>query len=215
MSIYRFASSTDPDLDRHMRAVVKWQVEKRVKETTYNWMPIDYTAHKSLIHLVGRAAPEYAAIYKIFSEISRRHPDFRPRSFFDFGAGVGTGTWAAAALWQKSLYEYYLVDGSADMNELSDKILRDGDINKNRTLKSVYYRQFLPASDDVGVLHYGIDIILASPRLLRCWLTKREMLLHTMRLAFCSANNAMRFVVLEARMIFGVRIREAGGICSM
>lgn len=82
-------------------------------------------------------------------EIAGRNPEFKPNSFFDFGSGVGTGTWAASALWKKSLYEYFLVDSSREMNDLSDLILRGGDQNKHMSLKTVYYRQFLPASTDV------------------------------------------------------------------
>lgn len=102
-----------------------------------------------MTYAMGRAALEYAVVQRIFNEIAHRHPDFKPRSFFDFGAGVGTGTWAASQLWKQSLYEYFLVDSSREMNDLSELILRDGDANKNMTLKNVYYRQFLPASNDV------------------------------------------------------------------
>lgn len=68
---------------------------------------------------------------------------------FDFGAGVGSGTWAASEIWKHSLHEYFLVDDSRDMNDLSELILRDGNENKNLTVKNVFYRQFLPASDEV------------------------------------------------------------------
>lgn len=98
---------------------------------------------------MGRSALEYAVVQRVFNEIAQRHPDFKPSSFFDFGAGVGTGTWAASQLWKQSLYEYFLVDNSREMNELSDLILRGGDANKHMSLKNVYYRQFLPASSDV------------------------------------------------------------------
>lgn len=100
--------------------------------------------------MAGRAAQEYATVYKVFAEIAKRHPNFRPNSLFDFGAGIGTGTWAAAELWKQSLYEYYLIDTSPDMNALADQIIRDGDVNKHRTLRNVYYRQFLPAASEVS-----------------------------------------------------------------
>lgn len=108
-----------------------------------------YDDYKSLSYAIGRSAKEYSTILRVFTEIAKRNPDFKPRSFFDFGAGVGTGTWAASELWKQSLYEYFLVDTSREMNNLSDLILRDGDENKHLTLKNVYHRQFLPASTDV------------------------------------------------------------------
>lgn len=96
-------------------------------------------------YLYGRAAKEYAIILKIFSEIVKRDPEFKPRSFFDFGAGVGTGTWAASQLWEKSIFEYFCVDKSSEMNDFSDLILRSAKADK----KTIFYRQFLPASDVV------------------------------------------------------------------
>lgn len=135
-----------------MRNHIKFVVDKRIAQTTYNWTAIDYNEHRSLVYMAGRAAQEYATVYKVFAEIAKRNADFKPNSFFDFGSGIGTGTWAAAELWKQSLYEYYLVDSSPDMNNLADKIIRDGDVNKHRTLKNVYYRQFLPAASEVGAL---------------------------------------------------------------
>lgn len=130
--------------------VLKREVLKVYYQKNYNWQPIVYDEHKPWTYLFGRAAKEYAAILYIFSEIARRDPKFEPRSFFDFGAGVGTGTWAAAELWKNSLYEYFLVDESVHMNNLSELILRDGNEDKQIRLKNVFYRQFLPASEEVS-----------------------------------------------------------------
>lgn len=113
-----------------------------------------YDEHKAWTYVFGRAAKEYAAILHVFSEIAKRDPEFKPRSFFDFGAGIGTGTWAATELWNKYLYEYFLVDESGEMNDLSELILRDGNENKNMTLRNVFYRQFLPASDEVNSIAF-------------------------------------------------------------
>lgn len=129
-------------------------IDKKVMETlrqrTYAWQPMNYDNYKSLQYLIGRGAQEYAIVHSIFSEIAKRSPDLKPRSFFDFGAGVGTGVWAAASFWKESLYEYFLVDSSKEMNELSEMILRDGDDNKDMSIKNVFYRQFLPASNTVS-----------------------------------------------------------------
>lgn len=100
--------------------------------------------------MFGRGVKEYATIMQVFNEIVKRDPEFKPQSFFDFGAGIGTGCWAASELWKKTLHEYFLVDQSGDMNDLSELILRDGNENKNMSLKNVFYRQFLPASDEVN-----------------------------------------------------------------
>jgi ribosomal protein RSM22 (predicted rRNA methylase) len=124
------------------------KVKEIVKQKVYIWQAINYDDHKARIYLVGRSAQEYATIMKIFREIQRRDSSFSPNSFFDFGSGVGTGTWAASEMWKKTIFEYYLVDSSASMNNLSDLILRDGDVNKKMFLRNVYHRQFLPGRND-------------------------------------------------------------------
>lgn len=126
------------------------RVESLYAHRTYAWKPSVYDEYKSRVYAIGRSAQEYSVVYRVFEEIAQRHPGFQPRSFFDFGAGVGTGTWAASELWKLSLYEYFLVDTSREMNELSDVILRDGNANKHLSLKNVYHRQFLPASSEVN-----------------------------------------------------------------
>lgn len=123
------------------------RIESLARTRIYAWQAIEYDEYKSLLYLFGRAAQEYGVIMRIFQEIKKRTPDFQPRSFFDFGSGVGTGLWAASELWMSSIYEYYLVDCSKYMNDLSDLILRDGNVNKNISLKNVNFRQFLPSRD--------------------------------------------------------------------
>lgn len=58
-----------------------------------NWKPIDYNVYTSMLYMMGRFAPEYACLVKIFSEVKSRDKEFKPRSFFDFGSGVGTAIW--------------------------------------------------------------------------------------------------------------------------
>lgn len=140
----------DPDNTTKVKQELKLRVNKLYYQRTYLWKPLLYDDYRALTYAIGRSAMEYSTVQRVFNEIAQRHPDFKPRSFFDFGAGVGTGTWAASQLWKQSLYEYFLVDSSREMNNLSDLILREGDPNKHLTLKNVYYRQFLPASSDVS-----------------------------------------------------------------
>lgn len=118
----------------------------------YSWRPIEYDAYKSLQYLFGRSAQEYSTILRIFTELASRNPTFKPKSYFDFGSGIGTGCWAAAQLWKRSIFEYYMVDASRHMNDLADLMLRDGDENRELKLRNVNFRQFLPASFDVSCL---------------------------------------------------------------
>lgn len=128
--------------------MLKQEVTKLYYKRNYNWQPILYDSYRAWAYLFGRAAKEYAAIRQVFNEIISRDPEFQPRSFFDFGSGIGTGTWAAGT-WANSIQEYFLVDESRDMNNLSELILRDGNESKNITVKNTFFRQFLPASSEV------------------------------------------------------------------
>lgn len=96
---------------------------------------------------MGRAPPEYAVITKIFKEISQRDQNFKPRSYFDFGSGVGTGLWAVSNFWKEYIFEYLMVDSSRDMNDLAMLVLQDGEENKEPKLKNVFFRQFLPVDN--------------------------------------------------------------------
>lgn len=147
---------SDESAEKLFQSRKQQKVKEIVKQRVYSWQPMNYNEHKSLIYLFGRSAQEHAVLMKIFMEIQRRDPQFNPRSFFDFGAGVGTGAWAVSEIWNQSIYEYYLVDSSSHMNDLSDLILRDGDVNKKMFLRNVYHRQFLPARDDT------FDIVLSA-----------------------------------------------------
>lgn len=148
-------SSTDAGVDAGDqsaadRKLFEQRVQKLVAQRTYSWRPLEYDAYRALQYLVGRGPPEYAALVRIFGEIARRRPTFAPHSFFDFGSGVGTGTWAASQQWRHSIFEYYLVDAARDMNDLADLLLRDGDENRPLQLRNVNFRQFMPASTEVS-----------------------------------------------------------------
>ncbi|GBN15875.1 Methyltransferase-like protein 17, mitochondrial [Araneus ventricosus] len=112
------------------------------------WKPIEYDYYESLAYLAGRLPSNYASIYKVFSEINSILPSFQPKSFFDFGSGVGSAVWAANAVWEKSIDEYFCVDSSPSMNDIAQALLTDENTGKS-SIKNIFYRQFLPASDNI------------------------------------------------------------------
>lgn len=130
------------------KSIRKQKVEKILKQRTFAWKPISFkTDYEALVYTIGRFSKEYTVLVKIFKEIAQRDPNFKPRSFLDFGSGAGTGMWAATSIWKDSIFEILNIDSSREMNDLSDLILRDGNENQQQILKNVFYRQFLPASD--------------------------------------------------------------------
>uniref|UniRef100_A0A1B0C547 Methyltransferase-like protein 17, mitochondrial n=1 Tax=Glossina palpalis gambiensis TaxID=67801 RepID=A0A1B0C547_9MUSC len=143
----------------------KWQqrrdnlVRKRFSERIYAWKPIVYGPYEAIVYALGRGAKEFAALKRILQEIVNRDPDFKPNSYLDFGSGVGTGMWAVSTLWENTIYEYFNVDSSREMNDLSELILRNGNENHEIPLRNVFYRQFLPALEtkyDLVVCSYSL-----------------------------------------------------------
>lgn len=123
------------------------EINKRLGQRTYAWKRIEYGAYEAIVYAIGRAAQEYAVMKRVLTELQLRDEKFRPNSYFDFGSGIGTGMWVASELWRESIFEYYNVDRSREMNELSELILQHGQENKQVELRNVFYRQFLPAID--------------------------------------------------------------------
>nr|XP_015833913.1 PREDICTED: methyltransferase-like protein 17, mitochondrial [Tribolium castaneum] len=127
--------------------VVDNKVRNVLKSGFYNWKPVHYTPYEALVYLMSRSAPEFSVLARIFLEIAERDPGFEPRSLFDFGSGVGTVTWAANLYWKKHIFEYFNVDSSRDMNDLAQILLQDGKGTNKMSLRGVFYRQFLPATN--------------------------------------------------------------------
>lgn len=146
---------SEEQFDRYKK-YVRRETEKTLKERTFAWKPLDYDAYRSKMYAFARGVQDYAAILNIFKEIQKRDDKFRPKSFFDFGSGCGTGTWAASDLWKETIFEYFNVDSSSHMNDLAELILKDGDMNKERSLKNVYFRQYL------GAPSTGFDLVLSA-----------------------------------------------------
>ncbi|XP_023303259.2 methyltransferase-like protein 17, mitochondrial [Lucilia cuprina] len=131
-------------------------LQRRLRERSFAWKPVQYGEYEALVYAVARGAHEYGVLMRILQEIKTRDSSFKPQSYFDFGSGVGTGMWASSNLWKDSIFEYFNVDSSRHMNELSELILRDGNENQQMTLKNVFYRQFLPG------LETKYDLVICS-----------------------------------------------------
>lgn len=56
-------------------------------------------AEDVLAYLLARAPATFAAITAVFSRLCEVVPDFTPQSLLDIGAGPGTASWAAQAIW--------------------------------------------------------------------------------------------------------------------
>lgn len=73
--------------------IIDNKVNNILRSDVYRWKPVNFTSYEALVYLMSRSAAEFSVLAKIFLEISERDPEFKPRSLFDFGSGVGTVTW--------------------------------------------------------------------------------------------------------------------------
>ncbi|GFR27424.1 methyltransferase-like protein 17, mitochondrial [Trichonephila clavata] len=124
------------------------KTERQIKSELGRWKPLEYGRFECLAYMAARMPANYASIFKIFSEIKSQLPEYQPKTFFDFGSGVGSAVWAAQAIWNESLSEYFCVDSSSDMNDVAETLLTD-EKSGDKYVKNIFFRQFLPASENI------------------------------------------------------------------
>ena len=62
-------------------------------QKAYKWKAVNYDNTNSIVYLLARVAQDYASLVRVFQEIKKRQPGFKPQSLFDFGSGVGSVIW--------------------------------------------------------------------------------------------------------------------------
>ncbi|KAL9974785.1 hypothetical protein ACROYT_G011868 [Oculina patagonica] len=140
----------------------KVKATKKPKGTEYKL--IRYGERESAAYAGSRIPAGYGATLRVFHEISRREPDFKPETLLDFGSGSGSATWAAHEKWGDSIREYQCVDVSQDMNNLAEYLLRGGEgLKHSLYIPRVYFKRFLPVSNlityNVVVASYALSEI--------------------------------------------------------
>lgn len=79
------------------------------------------TRDEALAYVAQRAPATYAAAVAVLAELRELRPDWRPRSLLDVGAGPGTASWAARAVWPE-LERFVLVEPEPEMIALGRKL---------------------------------------------------------------------------------------------
>jgi len=135
---------------------------KKPKRAEYK--VIRYDKRESTAYAASRIPSTYGTTLRVFHEISRREPDFKPETLLDFGSGTGMAVWAAHEKWGDSIREYQCVDVSQDMINLSQYLLRGGEGSENSlNIPRVYFKRFLPVSNlityNVVVASYALSEI--------------------------------------------------------
>ena len=72
-------------------------------------------------YLAARMPATYAAVARVLTELTLRQPGFAPSSLLDAGAGPGTASWAAAALWP-GLARFTFLDNNPAFLDLAGEL---------------------------------------------------------------------------------------------
>lgn len=56
---------------------------------------LEYQREHAVAFLARKMPYHYYVYRRLFHELSERMPDFKPQSALDYGAGLGSGLWAA------------------------------------------------------------------------------------------------------------------------
>ncbi len=75
-------------------------------------------------YLAARLPATYAAVARVLMELKSRRPDFAPASLLDAGAGPGTASWAATALWP-AIARIAFLDNHRDFLDLAKRLAAD------------------------------------------------------------------------------------------
>jgi ribosomal protein RSM22 (predicted rRNA methylase) len=100
----------------------------------------------------------YAAVHEALREAASSLPDFQPCTMLDAGAGPGTATWAAVAVWPE-LQAITLIERDEDMAALGKRLAARSDtpaLRAGNWLHADLTRQEPFAGSNIAVLSYAL-----------------------------------------------------------
>ena len=65
------------------------KIEQVVKNKILSWKEYKWTEHKAVLYLAARLSANFMSTKFVFNEIKHIDPDFKPKTLFDFGSGIG------------------------------------------------------------------------------------------------------------------------------
>ena len=102
-----------------------WSEADRQALVEFSSPAVEYGQKETFAYIASQLPFMLAPLQNVFAEISRRIPDFAPKSMFDFGSGPGTAIVAAQKHWSSSLNDIMAVEISQSMLEIAAEILKD------------------------------------------------------------------------------------------
>ncbi|KAI8996926.1 mitochondrial small ribosomal subunit Rsm22-domain-containing protein [Pilobolus umbonatus] len=120
--------------------VATYKKKKTVKSIKQTLEPhnITYGPREAIAYTAGVLSSNYAAIYNVLNEVSRRIPDLKPSSMLDFGTGPGTAIWAANEVFD--IKKHVGIDISEDMLRIAEDI--EGIVKKSDS-EPVEFKRYL------------------------------------------------------------------------
>lgn len=86
---------------------------------------IEYDRPLTVAFLQRKMVNNYYVYKRIFTEISKRNPKFSPESLMDFGAGLGSASWAGVHEFGKSLKRVAAIEPNVNMRQLGKFLTKD------------------------------------------------------------------------------------------
>lgn len=105
----------------------KMSFSERAKYEEKQTLGIVYERAHSIGFLQRKFVNNYYVYKRVLSEIRKRDPKFKPESLLDFGAGLGSGSWAGIHTFQSSLKRVGAVEPNANMRQLGKFMTKELD----------------------------------------------------------------------------------------
>lgn len=107
---------------------------------------VEYGDREVMAYLAWQMPFAYGCVERIFADLGRRLPGFRPASIFDFGVGPGTAILVAEQIWPGSLKKVYGVDTSEPMLVMAGRLLAEIQRSLENPIETIQFKRFLSLS---------------------------------------------------------------------
>jgi ribosomal protein RSM22 (predicted rRNA methylase) len=104
-------------LDKNITIDIEDERKLSKEKDNVNPIKIVYKPAQCVAYLQCRMPYTYAVIKRVMREIKQRMPEFQPKSILDYGAGLGSGMFAAVEMFPECL-KYAAVEPNQDMRKL-------------------------------------------------------------------------------------------------
>ncbi|CEL98183.1 unnamed protein product [Vitrella brassicaformis CCMP3155] len=91
----------------------------------YNMTSVSYSPQAALAHTAHRLPKQYAAFFRVLYEVTKRVPDFRPRTLVEYNAQSAPGIIAAHHIWEGGFTDTLAVEPSEHLTQIGKFLTSD------------------------------------------------------------------------------------------